>query len=95
MVHEDLNEAIQSNLHRSYLRQVEHVVSRLRAVAEDIEHEGQRIARDRLPDGTEVPDYSRAARDVVHLLHWGIANAHVDNVVDAAYQADRAFRNPQ
>jgi hypothetical protein len=91
---EKLNDRIQRDAEERYRRAVQRTANRLRDLAEEIERDGMRVRKTKLPDGTEVPDYGNAARDVVHAVQWGVANAHADRVVDAAVSADFAFRHP-
>lgn len=87
-----LNEDLQAHMDLTYRRRLAALADRLRELAESVETFGTRLTNVRDPG---VPDYSRAARDVVHEVMWGLANAHLDAVVEAASDADRVFRNPE
>lgn len=67
-------------------RNVRHVSVKLREVADRIERDGREaIVRATVGDAT----YAQVATLVVNEMTWGVANANLSNVIDAADSADQ------
>lgn len=58
----------------------------LRKIADDVE----RRSKVKPDIRTMIPDHAKAAEEVIHTIHWGIANLNIDGLVRAAADADRA-----
>ena len=73
-----------------YADSLKKVAGRLRDIAERVEREGKPTVGHLQADG--LPDYLWAAQQVVHEIHWGLANAHVDTLLSSAADAHSAVR---
>jgi len=71
-------------------RAVAAAVSRLRAMADQIEAEAKHNIKAAQDGGTDYASYGRVAQQVVHEMIWGLANTNLSNVIDAATDADKA-----
>ncbi len=73
-------------------RHIASVVARIRDTADQIEREAKYNLANaaELRRKQEFHTYARAAGAVIHDLSWLIANASLDNTVDAAADADAA-----
>ena len=72
--------------HGRYEATLENVVARLRAVVDRVELEGRPVAT------KGVVDYVYRANNALHELLWGVANAHPDQLITVAVDADAATR---
>lgn len=66
------------------------LASHIRDLADEVEREGR--ARTTSVDDDGKPDYLWAARQVIHSLHWGVANLRMDGLLSAAADAHSAVR---
>lgn len=67
-------------MEEQFSKRVESVASRLREMADAVERHG--TPKPNIRD--LEPDYVRAAAEVAHVLHWGLANADLDGLIRAA-----------
>lgn len=65
---------------------VQFIADKLRLIADEVERE----ASVKVDISTMVPDHARSASEVVHKVAWGVANLHLDGLIMAAAEADRA-----
>lgn len=67
------------------------VVARLQAAADQIEREAKHnITSAGETDRREYATYGRVAQAVLHEVHYAVVNAHLENVIDAASDAEAA-----
>lgn len=69
----------------------------LKEVVASLHDLADRLAREGTPSypglaGDGLPDYLTAARNAVAVLHWGIPNAGIDELLRAAADAHSAVR---
>lgn len=71
-------------------RTIDHMVSRMRAAADQIEGEAVRNIAAAAGATSPYATYARAAGQAVHEMHTMVVNTNTSNIIDAAYDADDA-----
>jgi hypothetical protein len=71
-------------------RTIDHLVSRMRATADQIERESVRNIKAAAERGSEYASYARVAGQAIHEMHSMVVNANGANIIDAAYDADQS-----
>lgn len=73
----------------SYDREVAEIAGKLRVIADEVAREGK-ARRNWTARGDERPDYLLGAQRIVHTVMWGVANLHLDGLVNVAAEVHRA-----
>lgn len=81
---EQAAELMNASMDRRYREQVTHTAQRLREMADDVERMGVEYGGDGPVRRTRVD----AAHRIMHAVVYGLANAHLDGLVQAAGDAD-------
>lgn len=71
-------------------RTIDHMVSRMRAAADQIEGEAVRNIAAAAGATSPYATYARAAGQAVHEMHTMVVNTNTSNIIDAAHDADDA-----
>jgi len=76
-------------------RNVEGLVSRMRATADQIEREAKHNIAAATKGDRSYATYARVAGQAIHELHALVFNANAADITDAAHDADRAHQEKQ